>query len=148
MERGEVDGMCGWDWSSAKSQKPEWIRDNKVNLIAQLGPTEDAELTKLGAPQLWTYMKDEQTRRVYEMVVSQQAFTRPYFIATGTPPELVTILRTAFDATMKDPQLIADAEKTRIDISPVPGARVQELVQKFYATPPDIVELARKAIRP
>jgi tripartite-type tricarboxylate transporter receptor subunit TctC len=148
MERGEIDGVCGWDWSSAKSQKPEWIRDKKVNLIAQLGPTEDAELTKLGAPQLWTYMKDEQARRVYEMVVSQQAFTRPYFIATGTPPELVTILRTAFDATMKDPQLIADAEKTRIDISPVPGARVQELVQKFYATPPDIVELARKAIRP
>jgi tripartite-type tricarboxylate transporter receptor subunit TctC len=148
MERGEVDGVCGWDWSSAKAQKPEWIRDKKINLLAQLGPKEDDELTKLGAPPLWKYMKDEQARKVYEMVVSQQAFTRPYFIATGTPPELVNTLRTAFDATMRDPQLLAEAEKTRIDISPLPGALVQELVAKLYATPADVVQRAKAAIKP
>ena len=148
MERGEVDGACGWDWSSAKAQKPDWIRDGKLHLLAQLGPKESAELTRLGAPQIWPFMKDDTARKVHEMVVSQQAFTRPYFIATGTPAELVTTLRTAFDATMRDPQYLADAEKMRIDVSPLPGATVQELIGNLYATPKAIVEQARAAIRP
>jgi tripartite-type tricarboxylate transporter receptor subunit TctC len=148
MERGEVDGACGWDWSSAKAQKPEWIRDGKLNILAQLGPNENAELTRFGAPQIWSYMKSEEARKVHELVVSQQAFTRPYFIATGTPAELVATLRPAFDATMRDPQYLADADKMRIDISPLPGATVQELIAKLYATPKSVVEQARAAIRP
>jgi tripartite-type tricarboxylate transporter receptor subunit TctC len=148
MERGEVDGACGWDWSSAKAQKPDWIRDGKLHLLAQLGPKESPELTRMGVPQIWSFMKDEAARKVHETVVSQQAFTRPYFVATGTPPELVTTLRMAFDATMRDPQYLADAEKLRIDISPLPGATVQELIQALYATPKAIVEQARAAIRP
>jgi tripartite-type tricarboxylate transporter receptor subunit TctC len=148
MERGEIDGMCGWDWSSAKAQKPEWIRDGKLNILAQLGPNENAELSARGVPTIWKYMRDDDARKVHGLVVSQQAFTRPYFIATGTPAELVTILRNAFDATMRDPQYLADAEKTRIDISSLPGAKVQELVQQLYATPKAIVERARQAIRP
>jgi tripartite-type tricarboxylate transporter receptor subunit TctC len=148
MERGEIDGVCGWDWSSAKSQKPDWIKDGKLNILAQLGPTENAELTAKGVPPIWKFMKDDAARKVHEMVVSQQAFTRPYFIATGTPAELVTTLRTAFDATMRDPQFLADAEKMRIDISPLPGATVQELIQKLYATPKDVTERAKAAIRP
>jgi tripartite-type tricarboxylate transporter receptor subunit TctC len=148
MERGEIDGVCGWDWSSARAQKPDWIRDKKINLLAQLGPKEDEDLSKRGAPQLWKFMKDEQSRKVYETVVSQQAFTRPYFIATGTPAELVATLRTAFDATMRDPQLLAEAEKTHIDFSPLPGATVQELIAKLYTTPADVVQRAKAAIKP
>jgi tripartite-type tricarboxylate transporter receptor subunit TctC len=148
MERGEIDGVCGWDWSSAKSQKPDWIKDGKLNILAQLGPTENAELTAKGVPAIWKFIKDDAARKVHEMVVSQQAFTRPYFIATGTPAELVSTLRTAFDATMRDPQFLADSEKMRIDISPLPGATVQELIQKLYATPKDVAERAKAAIRP
>jgi tripartite-type tricarboxylate transporter receptor subunit TctC len=148
MERGEIDGVCGWDWSSAKAQKPDWIKEGKVNILAQLGPTENEELTQKGVPTIWKFMKDDAARKVHEMVVSQQAFTRPYFIATGTPAELVTTLRTAFAATMRDPQFLADAEKMRIDISSLPGATVQELVTKLYATPKDVAERAKAAIRP
>ncbi len=93
-------------------------------------------------------MKNEESRRIAETVVSQQGFTRPYFVGQGTPAELVTTLRTAFDATMRDPQFLADAAKMRIDVSSVPGAIVQERIQKLYATPKDIVEQAKKAIRP
>jgi hypothetical protein len=148
MERGEIDGVCGWDWSSAKSQKPDWIKDGKLNILAQLGPTENAELTAKGVPAIWKFIKDDAARKVHEMVVSQQAFTRPYFIATGTPAELVSTLRMAFDATMRDPQFLADSEKMHIDISPLPGATVQELIQKLYATPKDVAERAKVAIRP
>ena len=148
MERGEIDAMCGWDWSSAKSQKPEWIRDGQIRLLLQIGAEPDAELTKHGAPMLWTYVKDDNNRRIAELIVSQQAFQRPYFVAEGTPAEYVTILRKAFDATMADPQFIADAAQMRIDISPLPGATVQTLVERFYAAPKTIIEQARRAVRP
>lgn len=148
MERGETDGACGWEWSSAKAQKPEWIRDGKLNLLLQIGPHPNEELTKMGVPRLDQYMKDDNSRRVMELIVSQQAFQRPYFVAMGTPEPYLAILRKGFDATMRDEQFLADARKLRIDVSPLPGATVQELVQTFYATPRDIVEQGRRAIRP
>jgi len=148
MERGEIDGACGWDWSSAKAQKPEWIRDGKLKLLLQMGPKPNDELTQLGVPRLDDFMKDEDSRRTMELIVSQQAFGRPYFIAMGTPDAYVTILRNAFDATLQDAEFLADAKKLRIDVSPLPGATVQDLVQKFYATPKNIVEQGRRAIRP
>ena len=148
MERAEVDGACGWEWSSAKAQKPEWIRDGKLNFLLQIGPHANDELTKMGVPRLDQYMKDEDSRRVMALIVSQQAFQRPYFVAMGTPEAYLAILRKAFDATMQDEQFLADATKLRIDVSPLPGATVQDLVQKFYATPKHIVEQGRRAIRP
>jgi tripartite-type tricarboxylate transporter receptor subunit TctC len=148
MERAETDGACGWEWSSAKAQKPEWIRDGKLNLLLQIGPHPNDELTKMGVPRLDEYMKDDDSRRVMELIVSQQAFQRPYFVAMGTPEPYLAILRKAFDATMRDDQFLADAQKLRIDVSPLSGTTVQELVQKFYATPRDIVERGRRAIRP
>jgi tripartite-type tricarboxylate transporter receptor subunit TctC len=148
MERGEIDGMCGWDWSSAKSQKPEWIRDGRLRLLLQIGATPDDELTRHGAEPLWKYITGDNSRQIAELIVSQQAFQRPYFVAEGTPMEHVNILRKAFDDTIRDEQFLADARKLRIDVSPLPGATVQELVQKFYATPKNIVEQGRRAIRP
>jgi len=148
IERRELDGTCGWNWSSAKSQKPDWVRDNKLNYLAQISLQPNAELTQLGAPEIWRYIKNADDRKVAELVVSQQSFERPYFMAQGTPPELTDILRTAFDATMRDPQFVADAQKSGIDVSPLPGAKVQALVQQLYATPKTIVERAKQAIRP
>jgi len=148
IERKELDGTCGWNWSSAKSQKPDWVRDKKLNYLAQISLQPNAELTQLGAPEIWPYIKDADDRKVAELVVSQQSFERPYFMAHGTPPELVSILRTAFDATMSDPQFLADAQKTGVDVSALPGARVQALVEKLYSTPKDIVERAKQAIKP
>ena len=145
MERGEVDGACGWDWSSAKSQKPDWLRDGKLNILPQLGPNENAELTTKGAPQVWNYMKDDDTRRVHEMVVSQQAFTRPYFVASGTPAELVAHPAHGLRRHHARPQFLADAEKMRIDVSPLPGATVQELVRSSTPRRRQIVEQAPAA---
>ena len=114
----------------------------------QIGPQANDELTKMGVPRLDQYMRDDDSRGVMELIVSQQAFQRPYFVAMGTPDGYVAILRKAFDDTMRDEQFLADASKSRIDVSPLPGTTVQELVQKFYGTPKNIVEQGRRAIRP
>jgi tripartite-type tricarboxylate transporter receptor subunit TctC len=148
MERGEVDGTCGWDWSSVKSQKPDWLRDHKLNLLAQVGLEPNPELTGMGVPDIWKYVEGDDNRKVVELVVSQQVFQRSYIAPPGTPADQVNTLRAAFDATVVDPQFLADAETARIAIQPLSGAKVQEIVAKLYATPKAIVERAKQVIKP
>lgn len=148
MERGEIDGTCGWNWSSAKSQKPDWLRDRKLNLLLQTGIGDDDELTRLGVPSLSQFITGDENRRVADFILAQNGFERPLVVGPDTPVELVRILRTAFDDTMRDPQFLAEMKKARLDVSPSPGIKVQELVQRFYATPKDIVTKARAAVRP
>jgi tripartite-type tricarboxylate transporter receptor subunit TctC len=148
LERGEIDGICGWDWSSFKSQKPEWLRDGKANVLLQVSVDPHPELTRMGVPTVFKYVADEEARKVVELVISQTVFHRSYIAPPETPPEQLAILRAAFDKTVVDPQFLADADKMRIDIEPLSGAKVQAVVQKLYQTPQAIVERARKAIRP
>jgi tripartite-type tricarboxylate transporter receptor subunit TctC len=152
MERGELDGVCGWAWSSVKSQKPGWFTgdkaDDKVNVLVQVGLGTDPKLTRMGVPSIWSYVKSEAARKITELVVSQQVFMRSYIAPPGTPAEQIAILRDAFDRTVKDKDFLDDAERMHIEIDPLSGAQVQSLVEKIYATPSDIVEQAKKAIKP
>jgi tripartite-type tricarboxylate transporter receptor subunit TctC len=148
MERGEVDGMCGWDWSSVKSQKSEWIRDKKVNVLVQVSLEPLEELTERGVPHIWKFVPKEDDRKVAELVVSQQVFQRSYIAPPQTPAEALAILRAAFDATMKDAAFLADAEKLKISIAPLSGGKVQDVIARLYATPKEFVERAKVVIKP
>jgi len=148
LERGEIDGYCGFDWASLKSQRPAWVRDKLVNFLLQDAIEPNDELTRMGVPHVFKYVTSEQNRKVVELILSQQVFHRSFIAPPETPPEQLNILRNAFDATMKDPQFLADAEKMRIDVAPLPGTRVQDVVAGLYAAPNEIVELARRAINP
>jgi tripartite-type tricarboxylate transporter receptor subunit TctC len=148
MERGEVVGSCGWDWASVKAQRADWLRDKKLNVLLQIGIERNDELTRMGVPHVWDYVKSDADRAVVELVIGQQVFQRSYIAPPEIPAQPLSILRTAFDATMKDPQFLADAGKLRIDISPLPGGEVQEIVRKLHATPKDVVQRAKAAIRP
>jgi tripartite-type tricarboxylate transporter receptor subunit TctC len=147
VERGEVDGLCGWDWSSLKSQKSDWLRDKKVNILVQISLEPEAELTKMGVPRVWDFIKNDDDKKAVELVVSQQVFGRPFVAPPGTNAEAVKILRDAFAAAMKDKELLADAEKAKIDINALDGAKVQDVVEKVYASPPAVVARAKELIR-
>src|SRR5262249_29482510 len=146
MERGEIDGICGWGWSSFKSQRPGWLRDRKANVLVQVGLEPNEELTRMGVPEIWKFVKGEENRKIAELIIGQQVFQRPYITSPGIPAEALAILRKAFDETMTDPQFRAEADKQHLDIVPLAGAAVQEIVAKLSATPKDIVEKARAAI--
>jgi tripartite-type tricarboxylate transporter receptor subunit TctC len=148
LERSEIDGFCGFDWASLKSQKPAWVRDKVVNVLIQDAIEPIEELTNLGVPHIMKYAPDDTTRKVLELILSQTVFHRSFIAPPGTTPANLAILRRAFDATMKDPQFLADADKLRIDVAPLSGARVQEVVRNLYASSPEVVDLARAAINP
>ena len=148
VERGEIDGFCGFDWASLKSQRPNWVTNKEVNVLIQDALEPNDELNKLGVPHALKFMKGDTERKVFELIVSQQVFHRSFIAPPGTAPQQLAILRAAFDATMKDPQFVAEAAKLRIDLAPLSGARVQEAVSNLYNAPKDIVERARQAINP
>jgi hypothetical protein len=148
LERGEVDGFCGFDWASLKAQKPAWVRDKVVNVLIQDAIEPLDELTKLGVPHIMKYVTDDKTRQAVELILSQQVFHRSFIAPPGTTPANLATLRRAFDATMKDPQFLADAAKMRIDVAPLSGERVQKVVSNLFASSPEAVGLARAAINP
>jgi tripartite-type tricarboxylate transporter receptor subunit TctC len=148
MERREVDGLCGLDWSSLKSQRPDWLRDRTVNVLVQVNFEAEDELSRMGVPEVWPFIKDETNRRAVELIVGQQVFGRPYIAPPGVPAEQISTLRAAFSATLKDKEFLAEAKKLRIDVSPSSGQKVQETVERLYATPKPIVERARELLKP
>src|SRR3954451_20890621 len=103
LERGEIDGACGWDWASLKSQRPDWIRDGKINVLLQVGLEPNDELTRMGVPSVFKYVSHEDDRKVVELIISQQVFQRSYIAAPALTAEQLDTLRSAFDATGHDP---------------------------------------------
>jgi tripartite-type tricarboxylate transporter receptor subunit TctC len=148
MERGEIEGVCGYDFTSLLTQRPEWVRDKKINLLVQLGLEPDPGLTKLGVPEIWKYLKTAEDRKTIELLVSQQIVGRPYVAPPGIPTDRLKALRDGFSSTFKDTAFLADAKKVRIDIEPLDGVKVQALIKKLYGAPKDIVERARQASAP
>ena len=123
------------------------MRDKTVTVLIQDAIEPNDELTKLGVPHIMNYVTSETNRKVVALILSQQVFHRSFIAPPGIVPAQLATLRKAFDDTLQDPQFLADAEKLRIDVD-VSGAKVQEAVLNLYASPPDIIELARAAINP
>jgi len=93
-------------------------------------------------------VKNDVHKQVLELLFARQEMGRPFVLPPGVPAERVAVLRKAFDATMADKAFIADAEKMGLEITPASGVRVQDLVTKLYASPPNIVKRAREALQP
>jgi tripartite-type tricarboxylate transporter receptor subunit TctC len=70
---------------------------------------------------------------------------RPLLVPPGVPADRLAALREAFHAAINDPEFVAEADKRRIEISEVSGARLESIIANAYASPPDIVEAVRKA---
>ncbi len=138
IERGEVLGRCGWSWSSVISTHPEWLRDKKVNVLVQLSLTKHADLPNV--PLIMDLARTEEDRRVFGLVFARNVMGRPFVAPPNVPAERVEALRKAFIETMKDKDLLAEAEKTALEVNLVPGDEIQKIVLDAYQTPPEIVK--------
>jgi tripartite-type tricarboxylate transporter receptor subunit TctC len=138
MERGEVHGNGGITWASAKATIGEWLLQKKVRVFVQYGLVKHPELSDV--PWIYDYAKTADDRAAMNMVFARQEYGRPYVAPPGLAPATVETLRRAFDATMKDPEFLADAEKRKLDIDPITGERAQEIIADLFKTPPAVVE--------
>jgi tripartite-type tricarboxylate transporter receptor subunit TctC len=146
IDRGEVDGVCGYDTNSLKAQKPDWYGTPLANIIVQAGLEPSETMTKMGVPSIWKYITGE-NRRVAELIVSQQVFGRPFVAPPAVPESQLNMLRAAFTSTMADPEFLADMQRLKLDINSKDGAEVRALIQKIYAAPKELIERMKQVLR-
>jgi tripartite-type tricarboxylate transporter receptor subunit TctC len=145
MERGEIDGRCGWSWTSIKSQKTDWLRDRKISVLAQFGMAKHADLPDV--PLVLDRATNDEQRQVLRLLVAGQFVGRPFFAPPDIPDDRKGALRKAFDATMKDPQFLAEAGKLDLEISPITAPVIDEFIADLYRTPKEVVRKAGSAIQ-
>jgi tripartite-type tricarboxylate transporter receptor subunit TctC len=146
IEKGEVSGICGLGLPAFRQAHADWLESGFVRIVSQDNAKGDAKITAQGIPKTVDLAKTPDDRKIMELVYAQQEFGRPFIMPPNVPTERVQSIRKAFMAALQDKELLAEAEKRKIDIEPVDGAELQELVEKIYSTPPALVERARQAL--
>ncbi len=142
IERGELDGDCG-AWSSI----PEtWVEQHKIVPVIRSAPVEPPDLPK-GVPYSVEIAPSNRDRAIIKLLVASGQVGRPFIASAAVPTERVRILRDAFNATVKDPQFIAELQKLRLPHSPKTGEEALKVIEDIYATPDNIVQAAKKVAR-
>lgn len=135
MERGEVQGRCGWSWSSVVSTRKQWIDTKYVTILTQMSLNKHPDIPK-EVPLATEYVKDPNDKLILEVIFARQAIGRPYAAPPGIPAERVKALQDAFEKTYKDPAFIADANKAKQEINARNAAEVKTVIDKIFSTPP------------
>ncbi len=144
IERGELEGTASYHYSSIITSKPDWIANREVKVLLQ--DSLRAHSLFPDVPVVLDLAKTSDQRSILELVFARQEMGRPFMRPPGTPPELVTLLRRAFNAAMQDPQLITDAKRQRLDLNrPMTGEDIHRLIDRLYTFPADIVAKAADA---
>lgn len=149
MERTEVNCIGSYSWATAKATIPDLLRDHKLNVLVQWGPSKDVEISeyaKQDVPLMTEYARTDEHRSLIALISSGMSLGRPLYAPPGVPETRVAALRKAFDDSMKDPALLADAEKAKMDIRPISGAELQVLVAEVVKSPPAAVEKMREIL--
>jgi len=144
MERGEVDGLCGISYSTVKSGYREHLAQKRINILVQAALKKDPDLPNV--PLLIDHAKPDQLE-VLKLMLAPQVMARPIVAPPDVPADRRDALRKAFDDTMKDKDFLAEAKKINLDINPTGGAAIEKIVKELYATPKNVIEKAKHAVR-
>jgi hypothetical protein len=146
IERNEVHGIADWSWSSVKAVRPDWLRDHKANILMQVGLHKEPELPDV--PSALDFVKDAADRKVMELNFTQKTAARPMVAPPGVPADRVAALRAAFAALATDAEFLADAERSKLEIAPLPAEAVDKVIALIASTPVDIAEHYARVLSP
>lgn len=144
MERGEVDGMCGISYSTLRSTHADWLKNKDVNLLVQGALEKDAEMPNV--PFMLDLAKSDEQKKMLRLTLAPQAMARPFVAPPGVPADRAKALQKAFDDTMKDPAFLEEAKRLKLDVNPLSGQQVLEMLKDLYATPKPLVQQAKAAL--
>jgi tripartite-type tricarboxylate transporter receptor subunit TctC len=142
IERGEVHGTWA-NWSTLKAISSNWLSEKKIKILVQWALKKHPELPDV--PLILEYAKTPEQKQALDLALARLEFGRPFFLPPNVPLERLTAMRRAFDATMKDPEFLAEAEKLKIEVDPLTGEHVASLIEQIYKTPAETVARVRAA---
>jgi tripartite-type tricarboxylate transporter receptor subunit TctC len=143
LESGEVQGTIA-AWTTLKTLSSAWLAERKIKIIAQWALRQNAELPDI--PNVLDEAKTAAERDALRLVMARLDIGRPFFLPPNVAADRVAALRAAFDATMKDPGYLAEAEALKIDVDPLTGTELAALVAQVAQTPPETVARVRAAL--
>jgi tripartite-type tricarboxylate transporter receptor subunit TctC len=147
VQNGEVQGVCGFAYSSAKLQFPDALEGkNKFRIIAQVGSVGSPELDAAHIPLTIDSAKDKATRDALEIFYSQGLYVRAFMMPPGAPKDRVDLVRKSFMETIHSPELQEEAAKMMTEAEPNSGEDMEAMVKKVYAGSPEIIERIKKAM--
>jgi tripartite-type tricarboxylate transporter receptor subunit TctC len=144
MQRHEIDGRCGWSWTSLMSRNRPLYDSKQIDVPVQLTLSRHEDLGDV--PTIMDLASDARQKAVLRLIISRQVMARPFAVPPDVPPERLQVLRDAFDATMRDPEFLEEAKRLDLEVRPVTGAEIERLVNEALASPSDIVRRAAEAI--
>jgi tripartite-type tricarboxylate transporter receptor subunit TctC len=144
MERGEIHGNGATNWTTLNVLNGDWLEQKKVRVIAQWALKKHPDLPDV--PLVLDLAKTDADRAALQLIVARLEYGRPFFMPPNVPAERVEAVRRAFDATMKDPAYLAEAQKLKVDVDPLTGEQVAALVEQVSRTPTDVVTRVRTAL--
>jgi tripartite-type tricarboxylate transporter receptor subunit TctC len=142
LESGEVQGTIA-AWTTLKTLSSAWLADGKIKIIAQWALRRNPELD---VPNVLDLARTQAERDALRLVMARLDIGRPFFLPPNVPPDRVAALRAAFDATMRDPDYLAEADGLKIDVDPLTGAELAALVAQVSQTPAETVARVRAAL--
>jgi len=146
MERGEVFARGGASLAGMLQERGEWIRDKKIIALVQVGAEREKDYPDV--PLMHELGKTPEQRAILSLVSSPPALGRPFFTTQDVPAERVATLRQAFEATMKDEAFLAEAKQLSLEMSPMTGERVTQIVNQTINAPAESIAKAKAAIEP
>ncbi len=142
VERGEVDGHST-SWTAVKVGHPDWRPEKKINIVVQFALKKHPELSDV--PTVVELARNDEERAILRAVMNATEIGTAFFTTPGAPADRVAALRRAFDATVKDPEFLAEAARTQLTIGPLPGEELQSLVGEVTSLSPEMLEKVKAA---
>jgi tripartite-type tricarboxylate transporter receptor subunit TctC len=142
VERGEVQGVCASFGQFRTYDK--LIAEGKLRFLLQAEEVPMPEIASV--PSIYKYATRDDQRQFMRFVFSSTEFARPYVLPPDVPKDRVALMRQAVAAAVKDPDLVAEAEKIKLDMSFRGPEALEQLVAKLYETPPEVIEAVKKLV--
>jgi tripartite-type tricarboxylate transporter receptor subunit TctC len=145
LERGEVQGRCGWSWSSIKTTRLNWVRNKRIVVLVQMSLSKHPDLPDV--PLIMDLAKTDEQRQIFKMIFARQTMGRPYAAPPGLPADRLAALRKGFMDTMTNKEFLDEAEQNKFEINPVNGEQLEALVKEVYRTPPEVAKKAAAMVQ-
>ena len=143
-EQGEVDGTCAFGWQSAKVTWANALKAKEVHVVLQTMIEPHPELKSV--PLAVDYAKTDEGKKLLRIASELYGKQRLYSLPPQVPEQRVRTLQKAFISTLKDPQLLAEAEKAKLEIDPIDGPGIEKMVNGLYEIEPAVVSRVKQIL--
>ena len=145
VESGEVDGLCA-SWQATKVSWRSQMQSGKINVVLQATFKSHPELKKV--PLAIAYAKTEEAKTLLRVADNVHVYQFPFSVAPGTPPERLQALQQAFVRTFKDRELIAEADKSQLEVAPIDGPTTAKTFASLYELSPTLIAKLKEILIP